>query len=86
MFRERLIFYISGKEQWIGLNNIYALTNQDGIDMQLRISMEKFSKEKATAFYDNFFLEDRVRYGNLLIVQNKACGVCSHDSSNSLQL
>ena len=52
---------ISGKEQWIGLDNIYALTNQHGVNMQLRITMEKFSKDEATAYYDNFFLEDRVR-------------------------
>ena len=28
--------------------------------MQLRISMEKFSGEKATSFYDNFSIEDQV--------------------------
>ena len=52
---------ISGGEQWIGLDNIYALTNQDGVNMQLRITMEKFSGDEATAYYDTFYLEDKVR-------------------------
>ena len=49
-----------GKEQWLGLDNIYAITNQKVKDMQLRIHMENFHRVEATAFYDNFYLKDRV--------------------------
>ena len=49
-----------GKEVWAGLRNIYALTNRPDIPMQLRVSMEKFSNETATAYYDTFSLEDKV--------------------------
>lgn len=49
-----------GKEVWAGLKNIYALTNRPDIPMQLRVSMEKFSNETATAYYDTFSLEDKV--------------------------
>merc|ERR1712228_902874 len=51
--------------EWVGLNNIYALTNRPGIEMQLRISMEKFTtagEHTATAYYDTFSLEDRILY------------------------
>ena len=30
--------------------------------MQLRVSMQNFTHETATAFYDNFYLEDRTLY------------------------
>mgnify|MGYP002048735383 CR=1 FL=1 len=49
-----------GKEVWAGLKNIFALTNRPDIPMQLRVSMEKFSNETATAYYDTFSLEDKV--------------------------
>ena len=48
------------KEFWLGLDNIYALTDIEGKQMQLRIEMEKFNREKAIAYYDDFFLEERV--------------------------
>lgn len=51
-----------GKEHWIGLNNIYALTNRPSVNMQLRVSMLNFAHETATAFYDKFYLEDRTLY------------------------
>ena len=54
------IFYHLGKEYWLGLDNIYALTNRQNVAMQLRVSMEKFTNEKATAFYDNFSIKDKV--------------------------
>ena len=44
----------------MGLDNIYALTNRQDLAMQLRVSMEKFTDEKATAYYDNFSLKDKV--------------------------
>ena len=59
-----------GKEQWVGLDNIYALTNRPGIPMQLRVSMENmfmedFGPGTATAYYDTFFLEDTVKLFDL---------------------
>ena len=52
--------YFLEKEYWLGLDNIYALTNRQDVAMQLRVSMEKFTDEKATAYYDNFSLKDKV--------------------------
>ena len=49
-----------GKEYWLGLDNIYALTNRPGVQMNLRVSMEKFGDEKATAYYYDFSLKDKV--------------------------
>ena len=39
---------------------MHKLTNKPGQTMQLRISMEKFSGEKAISFYDTFSIEDQV--------------------------
>ena len=55
-----ITFIYLGKEQWIGLDNIYALTNRPSQPMQLRVHMEKFTGETAEVTYDNFYLEDRV--------------------------
>ena len=44
----------------MGLDNIYALTNRPGVKMNLRVSMEKFGDEKATAYYYSFSLKDKV--------------------------
>ena len=52
--------YFLGKEYWLGLDAIYALTNRQDIAMQLRVSLEKFTDENATAYYDNFSLKDQV--------------------------
>ena len=49
-----------GKEYWLGLDNIYALTNRPGVKMNLRVSMEKFVDEKATSYYEDFSLKDKV--------------------------
>ena len=54
------IFYHLGKEHWLGLDNIYALTNRQNVAMQLRVYMEKFTDENATEYYDNFSLQDQV--------------------------
>ena len=56
----------SGREQWVGLDNIYALTNRPNIPMQLRISMENMAMESfeigtVFAYYDTFRLEDQVK-------------------------
>ena len=45
---------------WLGLDNIFAFTNRPGVEMNLRVSMEKFGDEKATSYYDNFSLKDKV--------------------------
>merc|ERR1711935_381717 len=47
-------FGTPGKEHWAGLDVIHKLTNQPGRVMQLRISLEKFSGDEATNFYDVF--------------------------------
>ena len=44
----------------MGLDAIYALTNRQDIAMQLRVSLEKFTDENATAYYDIFSLKDQV--------------------------
>ena len=49
-----------GKEYWLGLDNIYALTNRPGVKMNLRVSIEKFVDEKATSYYEDFSLKDKV--------------------------
>ena len=56
----------SGREQWVGLDNIYALTNRPNVPMQLRISMENMAMESfeigtVFAYYDTFRLEDQVK-------------------------
>ena len=48
-----------GKEAWLGLDNIYHLTNT-GTSMKLQITMEKFDNTTATVTYDDFRLTDRV--------------------------
>ena len=54
-----LIFFL-GKEHWIGLDTIHKLTNQAGRSMQLKITLEKFTGEKAIVHYDTFILGDKV--------------------------
>ena len=44
------------------MNNIYALTNRPNVTMKLRVSMQKFTNETATVFYDKFYLEDKTLY------------------------
>ena len=53
-------FRFLGKEYWLGLDNMYALTNRQDVVMQLRVSLENFTDENATAYYDNFSLTDQV--------------------------
>ena len=52
----------SGKEHWLGLQNIYKLTNRQNVRMQLKIILERFSGETESVLYDDFFLEDQVIY------------------------
>ncbi len=51
-------FGVPGKEHWLGLNNIHDLTQSK--DYQLRITMRNFDRQNRTAFYDHFYLNDRV--------------------------
>ena len=55
------VYYV-GKEHWAGLDVIHKLTNQPGRVMQLRISLEKFSGDEATEFYDVFSVGSEVKY------------------------
>ena len=53
-------YNIPGQEHWVGLDNMYALTNREDTNMQLRIEMEKYPRGIAKAFYDVFKIEDLV--------------------------
>ena len=55
-----IFIHFLGKEYWLGLDNIYALTNRQDVVMQLRVFLENFTDENATAYYDNFSLTDQV--------------------------
>ena len=52
--------YFTGEEHWLGLENIFKLTNRENDTMQLKIILESFSEENATVLYDDFSLEDQV--------------------------
>jgi ficolin len=52
-------FGTPGQEQWLGLNNIFDMTDKKSY--QLRITMEDFNRTKKVGFYDTFNLMDRVR-------------------------
>jgi len=45
-------------EHWIGLENIFKLTNCPSAPMKLRITMEDFSGEVREAYYSSFRIED----------------------------
>ena len=45
-------------EYWIGLDAIHKLTKEQ--TMKLKISMERFSGEKSTIYYDMFEIADEV--------------------------
>ena len=53
-------FLLLDKEYWIGLENIYTLTNQLSTPMKLKIIMEDFSGTVKEAYYDSFRIEDQV--------------------------
>ena len=53
------VLYI-GKEHWLGLDNIYKLTNRKNLKTQLRIDLETLGGTKATVAYDDFHLKDQV--------------------------
>lgn len=51
---------VSGEEFWMGLRNMNKMTNILGRPMELRVSLEKFSGEKAEAVYKNFRIGNEV--------------------------
>ena len=56
-----LFHLFSGEEHWLGLRNIYKLTNRQNVRTQLKIILESFSGEIATVTYDDFSLKDQVK-------------------------
>ena len=56
-----------GKEHWLGLDNIYKLTNRKNVKTQLKIILEydfdfDFAHPKRNATYDDFHLKDQVMF------------------------
>ena len=51
-----------GKEHWLGLDNIYKLTNRKNVKTQLKIILEYKSTRKYIATYDDFHLKDQVEF------------------------
>ena len=54
-----------GKEHWLGLDNIYKLTNRKNVKTQLKIILEYNSAsnlryQKHIVTYDDFHLKDQV--------------------------
>ena len=66
--KKNLIQIILGNEMWMGLEDIYTLTNAS-VPMTLKIEMTDFSDTYKEANYDNFRLENAVSnmYLNILI-------------------
>ena len=58
-----------GKEHWIGLDNIYKLTNRKNVKTELRIDLELFSGKKTSVTYDDFYLKAQVVYNFTYKVQ-----------------
>ena len=52
----------TGKEHWLGLDNIFKLTNRKNVKIQLRIDLELFSGKKTSVTYDDFHLKAQVEY------------------------
>ena len=56
----------TGKEHWLGLDNIFKLTNRKNVKTQLKIILESYSANyphtgagiKAIVTYDDFHLKD----------------------------
>ena len=59
---------LPGTDHWLGLNNIYKLTNRQYVKTQLKIILESFSGEVAIVTYDDFSLKDQVN--NLINLLN----------------
>jgi len=57
-----------GEEFWLGLDNIYSLTQSK--NYTLRITMETFEGVNKTQYYTNFKLLDDVSNYDTLVVQS----------------
>ena len=49
-----------GKEHWLGLDNIYKLTNRKNVKTQLKIILEYASGQNHIVTYNDFHLKDQV--------------------------
>ena len=49
-----------GKENWLGLDAIHKLTSRPNHPMKLKVSLERFSGEKISLFWDVFKVENEV--------------------------
>jgi hypothetical protein len=59
-YRNLVFIIMAGEEYWMGLENIFRITNER--DYTLRITMKNFqSSKKLTATYKNFKLTENVR-------------------------
>ena len=56
-----LFHLFPGEEHWLGLKNIYKLTNRQNVTTKLKIILERFSGEITTVLYDDFSLTDQVK-------------------------
>ena len=55
-----------GQEHWLGLDNIYKLTNRKDTKMQLKIDLEYHPGEIESVMYDDFYLEDQVNKATII--------------------
>ena len=55
-----------GQEHWLGLDNIYKLTNRKHTKMQLKIDLEYHPGEIESVMYDDFYLEDQVNKATII--------------------
>ncbi|MEE6481108.1 hypothetical protein FKM82_012754 [Ascaphus truei] len=55
------------REHWLGLDNINALTNQDGRISELRISLGDFGGAEASAQYSSFRVDDETNFYKLSV-------------------
>ena len=59
-----------GKEHWLGLDNIYKLTNRKNVMTQLKIILEYKSGQKHIVTYDDFQLKDQVMFTFTHMIMN----------------
>ena len=57
-----LFHLLPGEEHWLGLKNIYQLTNRQNVTTQLKIILERFSGEITIVLYNDFSLQDEVKH------------------------
>ena len=64
-----------GKEHWIGLDNIYKLTNRKNVKTELRIDLELFSGKKTSVTYDDFYLKAQVVFTFTYYLYDDECHI-----------